>query len=112
VVGRAEQRSACGDVEGDVALQHDGRGEKCATGKLDGAASGFGAGIDRGLNGLGVFGGTVGLGSVGSSIADFACSHCGKSRGHDHGRLGYCCQPNSQAVHLVSRSVPETPFAS
>ena len=38
MIRRAEQRCAFGDVESDVALEHDGAGEKGAAGELDRSA--------------------------------------------------------------------------
>ncbi len=76
VVGGAEEGCIFGEVEGDVALQHDGAGEEGSAGEFDGAASG-GAIVDGRLDGLGVLGGAVGLGAVGAGVADLTGGKCG-----------------------------------
>jgi hypothetical protein len=69
VIGRAEQRGAFVELEGDVAFEHDGRAEIGARGEANGAAALGRAGVDGGLNGGGVLGGSVALGAEVAGIA-------------------------------------------
>ena len=104
MVGRAKQRRTSGDVERDVALQHDWRGKKRPARELHRPTPSAGAIVNRRLDGLGVLGRTIRLRPIGSRVAHLPGGDRGK-RSYRHHRHR-CChrQPNTQTAHSISRS--------
>lgn len=69
VIGGAEEGCSFAEMQVDVALEHDGCAEIGSGGEQDSATSFGCAGVNCGLNRLGILGYAIGFGTVGADVA-------------------------------------------